>query len=579
MEDRSGMIWVGTYGGGISKFNGYPKPFVHYRSIPNTPNGLSHNIVWSIYRDPNDILWLGTHSGGLDKFDRQNNLWAHFRNRPGDPSSLSNDRVRVIKQDSYGIFWIGTNGGGLNRFDPVREKFRTYRHDVNNDQSLSHDEIRTLCLDRFGKIWVGTHGGGLNEFDPRTELFVRFRHDAHDLDSLSCDIVRDILEDSQGNLWIATDGGGLELYDRNRRNFIHHQLDPKNPHGLQSNFIFSLYEDQGGTIWLGTWGGGLVHFQPRKEIFRHFTTADGLPSDSIYGILRDENGNLWLSTNNGLSRFDPLSRSCKNFSEWDGLQGNEFNGGSKFKSVKGEMFFGGINGFNAFFPGQIKDNPLPPPVVITSIRKLNREIKFQKPITEIKELRLSRRDYLFSFQFSALDYTIPANNRYAYRMAGFDPDWIFTHAGERVATYTNLAPGHYTFVVKGTNNDGVWNEKGAEIAIRIDSAYWQTWWFKTLAVFLVIIVFIQWYRTRMKRMAARIRTEATMEQYLSKCGISQREKEIVLLLLKGKSNKEIEDVLFIAMGTVKNHVYSIYQKIGVKNRAQLMTLFKNLQVK
>lgn len=494
-EDRSGMIWVGTYGGGINKFNGLPKPFVHYRSIANTPNGLSHNIVWSIYQDANNILWIGTHGGGLDKFDRKNNLWTHYRNRPGDPSSLSNDRVRVIKQDRYGIFWIGTNGGGLNRFDPVREIFHPYRYDANDQQSLSHDEIRALCQDRFGKIWVGTHGGGLNEFDPRTGLFVRYRYDAHDLNSLSCDIVRDIIEDRQGNLWIATDGGGLELYDRPKGRFIHHQSDPKNPSGLQSNFIFSLYEDPAGTIWLGTWGGGLVEFQPRNGVFRHFTTTDGLPSDSIYGILQDESGNLWLSTTNGLCKFDPIAHACKNFSEWDGLQSNEFNGGAKFKSVKNEMFFGGINGFNAFSPAQIKDNPLPPPLVITSIRKLNREITFQKPVNEIKELRLSRRDYLFSFQFSALDFTIPANNKYAYRMAEFDPNWIFTNAGERMATYTNLPPGRYTFMVKGTNNDGIWSNGATEIAIRIDPAYWQTWWFKTsLLLFLLGIAYLIYKR-------------------------------------------------------------------------------------
>jgi DNA-binding CsgD family transcriptional regulator len=426
---------------------------------------------------------------------------------------------------------------------------------------------------------VGTHGGGLNEFDPRTERFVRFRHDTDDPDSISCDIIRDIIEDRQGNLWIATDGGGLELYDRNGRRFIHHQLDAKNPRGLPSNFIFSLCEDPDGTIWLGTWGAGLVRFHPQTGVFQRITTADGLPSDSIYGILRDENGKLWLSTTNGLCKFSPISRSTKNFSEWDGLQGNEFNGGSLFKSRHGEMFFGGINGFNAFFPKQIKDNPLPPPVVITSIRKLNREIDFQKPITAIKELRLSRRDYLFSFQFSALDFTIPAKNKYAYRMAGFDPDWIYTHEGERLATYTNLEPGNYTFMVKGTNNDGIWNEKGTALAIRIVPDFWQTWWFKTLAFLLAVVAIIQWYRVRIKRIAARIRTEAAMEHYLSKYDISQREKEIVILLIKGKSNKEIEDLLFIAMGTVKNHIYSIYQKIGVKNRVQLINLFKNLQIK
>jgi serine phosphatase RsbU (regulator of sigma subunit) len=232
---------------------------------------------------------------------------------------------------------------------------------------------------------------------------------------------------------------------------------------------------------------------------------DGLPSDAIYGILEDSKGNLWLTTNNGLSRFSPLTKHFRNYTVRDGLNSREFNGGAFFKSRKGEMFFGGINGFNAFYPDKIKDNPFIPPVVLTSFRKLNEEVEFGKSITEVDVIQLTHKDYFFSFEFASLDYAAPNENLYAYKVEGLDEQWIATTASKRYASYTTLPPGEYTFRVIGSNSDGVWNKRGASVKVVISPAYWQTWWFRFGILLSALAVGLVAYRRRLK--TERMKTE------------------------------------------------------------------------
>jgi len=251
---------------------------------------------------------------------------------------------------------------------------------------------------------------------------------------------------------------------------------------------------------------------------------------------------------------------------------------SCYKSGAGELFFGGPNGLTCFFPQDIRDNPHVPPVVITDVEVFNHRRSLSGDFKRLGRLRLGPGDRIVSFAFAALSFSDPRRNRYAYRIEGLDDEWIDIGNRHEV-TVSNLRPGSYVFRVKGANNHGVWNEQGAALAITMSSPWWQSWWFRLPVFLLLLLALIQWNRSRTRRMAARIRTEAAMDKFYEKHGISEREKEILMLVLRGKSNKEIEDALFIAMGTVKNHIYNIYQKVGVKNRAQLMTLFKNLQVK
>lgn len=494
-EDRSGVFWIGTYGGGINKFNGKKKKFMHYNVRPNNRNSLSNNIVWSFFEDKEGILWIGTQQG-LDRFDRKNNRYIHYRSDPNKPNSLSHDIVRQVYEDRFGILWVGTNGGGLNAFNKQKEVFKIYRNDPTNPRSISHNELRFIYEDRFGVLWIGTNGGGLNRFNRETNDFTRYDYDENNPNSLSNNFVRCMCEDRQGNFWIGTQGGGLDRFDRQREVFIHYRNNPNDKNSLSNDFVFCLHEDHSGILWIGTWGGGLNQYNREKETFSYFGTAEGLPSNAIYGILEDKQGNLWISSTRGLSKFNPGDRSFKNYNERDGLQSDEFNGGSYFKSRSGEMFFGGINGFNAFYPDQIKDNRFIAPIVITAFQKLNKEVSLAKPIYELNELILSPKDYFFSFEFAALDYTAPQKNRYAYKMDGLDDDWISTDSDKRFASYTTLSPGTYKFRVKGSNNDGVWNEEGTSLKIIITPPFWKTWWFRGLIGGLLIFILVYLYRVK-----------------------------------------------------------------------------------
>ena len=498
LEDRAGVLWLGTYGGGVNRVSGRHAPFVHYPFEPGRQNSLSHEIVWSMCEDRDGNLWIGTHGGGLDCLDRSTGTYRHYRHDPDDPTSLSHNIVRLVMVAADGRVWAGTHGGGISVLDPAAGRFTRYRHDPANPGSLSHDSLRALYQDPDGTIWVGTYGGGLCRYNADTDDFTAFRYDPHDDTSISNDIVRCIIRDSRGYLWVGTQGGGLNRLDPETGVFQTYRNDPERSDSLCNDSIFSLHEDAGGTLWIGTWGGGLCRYHPDSDRFDSLTMADGLPNNSIYGILEDDAGRLWLSTNRGLSRYDPETGSFRNFDVRDGLQSNEFNGGSYFRSPSGEMFFGGINGFNSFFPSDIRDNRHVPPVMITGISVLNRKLHTEVPVHAVRELTLDYRDYVVSFQFSALDFTIPEKNRYAYQMVGVDDDWVYTDASRRHATYTTLDPGEYTFRVKGSNNDGVWNETGREILVNVLPPFWKTWWFRTIIGLMVLFLVTVMFRMKVR---------------------------------------------------------------------------------
>jgi len=513
-EDQSGTIWLGTYGGGTAKVENMGKQFVHYKPESNDPNSLPHEIVWSMYEDPSGILWIGTHGGGLTRLDRVNERYTHYQYDPENPYSISHNIVRLVYPDptNQDVLWIGTNGGGVNKFNKRTGRFQSYLNDPDDPMSLSHNEIRSMYIDRSGVLWVGTNGGGLNRAVMKEEsskvAFVRYRHDSNDPGSLSNDFVRaihEVADEAGETLWIGTQGGGLNKFDRRTQTFMCYRADPNNPNGLNNDYILTIYEDSTGIFWLGTWGGGVNRFDRENERFVQYTMQDGLPNNQIYGILEDDGDNLWISTNNGLSKFNPRAESFKNFNVNDGLQSNEFNGGSFFKSHSGEMFFGGIRGFNAFFPENIKDNPHIPPVVITSFRKFNEEVRLRRPISDLEQITLSYKDYVFSFEFAALDYTSPLKNRYAYMMEGLDEEWIYTYSEKRFATYTTLAPGKYVFRVKGSNNDGVWNEEGTEIKVVITPPFWKTLWFRLLGAIVILSLGYVLYKERFRNV--RMKTE------------------------------------------------------------------------
>ncbi|MEO8664758.1 MAG: triple tyrosine motif-containing protein, partial [Ignavibacteria bacterium] len=312
-----------------------------------------------------------------------------------------------------------------------------------------------------------------------------------DPSSISSNRIRIIFIDNEDIIWIGTDRGGLNKFDKTTESFSHYKNDADNQLSISENDIVSIFEDSKGSLWIGTMNAGLNKFNKKEETFKRFSHKDGLPNDSINGILEDHDGNLWISTNYGLTKFDPVKETFKNYDVRDGFQSNEFNPWASLKLKSGELAFGGVNGFNIFDPDDIKDNSYIPPVVFSDFQIFNKPVvisekdsPLKKSILLEKEITLSYDDSVFSFEFASLDYSIPGKNQYAYAMVGFDKDWVYS--GTRgFATYTNLNPGKYLFKVKGSNNDGVWNEKGSELKITITPPFWKTWWFKALGALTV----------------------------------------------------------------------------------------------
>lgn len=586
LVDSNGILWVATYGGGLDKIVFQTKPFNYFTVDCDIQQGMNSSGILSILEDDSGMVWLGTSGGGLHSWDRSLNRFRHYRADPQDPGSLSHNFVPIIIQSNRApkVLWIGTFKG-LDRFDKDTELFTHFRNDPNRDDSLSYNPVYALLEDRNGILWVGTWGGGLNRFHRDTGTFSRYAPVRNDPSSLSSNIIWDIHEDRRGRLWIGTGGGGLNLMNRNTGSFQKFRNEPENPVSLSSNFILSIHEDATGILWIGTLGG-VNRFNPETGQCDRYSMTEGLPDNVIYGILESDQGDLWFSTNKGLSRFNPEKMSFQNYSPSDGLQSYEFSQHSYCQNKNGEFYFGGVNGLNVFTPSKIVDNCRIPPVLITDFRIFNRSVPIvsesgsplSSSITTTRSITLTHKQHPITIAFSALDFSSPDRNQYAYKLDGLDDSWMYLGNIHEI-TFARLAPGNYVLRVRGSNSDGIWNEQGISLEIVITPPFWQTWWFRGLMILLGFLSILVFHQSRMKRITYRLKTEAAMERFFNKKGISPREREIILLVLKGKNNKQIEDELFISLGTVKNHVYNIFRKLDINSRVQLINLFKNLTIR
>ena len=506
-EDRFNVLWIGTWDG-INKLDLQKKPFIHYQAQPGNPDSLGSNEVRVLYQDRQGVLWVGFDDSGLDRLDPGSNRFIHYKADADKPYSLSHNRVRAIYEDSQNNLWIGTNGGGLNLLDRKTREFIRYQANPGIPNSLSSNRVYCITEDRSGILWIGTYGGGLNRLDHKNQpnRFTHYRaappgnHKIDSLNSLNSDFIRVLYPDHRDILWIGTDDGGLNQFDPKTMHFTHHRNNPHNLNSLSNDCVLSIHESRDQLLWIGTNGGGLNKFDPVQKTFTRYHTSHGLPNNVVYGILEDDSGNLWLSTNYGLSCFHPREEIFKNYTSSDGLQSNEFNTSAYHKNKNGRMFFGGIDGFNVFHPNSIKDNPYIPPLVITDFKIFNRSIFIgeevngrvilKKNITNTREILLGCKENMFSLEFAALHYAAPGKNRYAYKMEGLEEDWNEVN-GRRFVTYANIPHGSYVFRVKGTNNDGVWNEQGVSLKITVHPPFLKTWLFRLLALsFAALCIFV-----------------------------------------------------------------------------------------
>lgn len=531
-QDRGGVYWIGTTGQGVDRFDPFRNKFQHIFHEDDNPYSLIDNSVWSIFQDDQENLWIGTFNG-LTEYESDGTV-NHYVNNPDDPESISQNSIFSIVQDNSGGLWFGTMNG-LSRFDRVSKKFTNYPYAV----------IYKVFIDEKGTIWLGSAGRGLVKFDSQHKEFISYSNEPGNDFGLGDNTVLSIYQDKNQDLWVGTFTGGLCKFDQSAQKFECFRHDPENPISISNNVVLDILETSDGTFWIAT-TGGLNLFDPESGTFKVFREKDGLPGDLVYSIIQDSKGFYWLSTNSGISKFDFANKTFTNYSVFDGLQSNEFNQGAKFQNKNGEIFFGGINGFNRFTPIAIKQNNYQPPLVITQFQLFNEivdigencPISVSLPYT--KKIVLNYQEKFFSFDFASMHYSAPEKIEYAYQLVGLDEDWIYS-GNRNYASYTNVPPGKYTFQVKATNSDGIWNDQVRSIEIEIIPPYWQTFWFQLLAIVLIGGVVVGIFELRISMV--RKQKEKLEKQ------VALRTQELNETMLELKKSKEAAEVANKAKST------------------------------
>jgi signal transduction histidine kinase/ligand-binding sensor domain-containing protein len=533
-EDNEGNLWIGTENGGLGIFNPFTESFQLCRHDDIDNMSLSNNSIYHIYHDRSGNMWVGTFAGGVNLYKKTQRRFVHY-NHTTDKNSLSNNSVMCLTEDDRGKLWIGTDGGGLNVFNPIDKSFTHFLHDERNPKSVCGNYVLSVCKDSKGNIWAGTWATGLSVYNPEKKIFRHFKHDPADPTSLGNNNAWVVYEDHDRNMWVGCYGGGLNLFDPVHQSFIHFNdtatnaskqvysiaedlkgnlligtdgdglhvfnkatktfrrfVHEEGKNSISDNRINHIYRDLIGNFWIGTMAG-LNYYDVQKNTFRVFTTADGLPNNVIFAIVADGQGFLWISTDRGLSRFNPKTKTFQNFCLSDGLQSYEYKAHSVCSTHSGALYFGGINGFNEFYPELIKDDVSDPPLVLTNFLIFNKDVPIaandkdpsplKKDITETREITLPYNNSVISFEFASLNYSSPEKRKYTYMLEGFDKDW--NHVGEsRTATYTNLDPGTYIFKVKGMSDDDKWSSHAIQLRLIITPPFRLTWWFRLLVLTL-----------------------------------------------------------------------------------------------
>lgn len=503
-QDRSGVVWVGTFNG-ISKWNARVPGFPHYR-LPTGTSTTSSSSTSSFAEAGNGDLWIGTFAGLY--------RWREVTQTidPVSPGGLGLSDIRVMSLLFDGdVLWAGTMAGGINLL-AGGDVTATYRAGTGQGD-LSSNAISSIYKDSQSRIWLTTYGGGVNRYLGEGK-FRRYPEGDDPSQAFSDLRTLDIVEASDGNFWIAADGGGVVILNPDSGETMTFRHDASDPGSLSSDNVITLLKtDQ--YIWVGTRDRGLNRYNPASGDFTRFTRQQGLASDAVYGMLEDANGRIWVSGGKGLSVLDPVSLDVARYDSTHGLQADDFNSGAFLSLSDGSFVFGGNNGFNAFDPDTVRRNAYVPPVAITGFTLFNKTYDLPRPVFVTDNIELEHADSVIGFEFAAFDYTAPEKNRFQYKLEGFDPGWMEA-GGARQVTYTNLDPGGYTFRVRGSNNDGVWNRDGAAIGITVNPPLWATWWAYCAYALLALILLWQLLQmnARRQRFAAEKRYSERLQLYI-----------------------------------------------------------------
>jgi diguanylate cyclase (GGDEF)-like protein len=497
MEDRGGVLWVGTENSGANRYNPATRRFLHYRHKLNQPRALFDHVVWSVLPARDGSLWVGQETG-LTRIDRARGEYRHFRMDAKKPGALRGEFVSALFQDADGTIWVGTDKS-LHRLQRDGVSFQQIKFKGDDpDDELALNSAQPILGDGADGLWVGS-SAGLVHYLPATGAVQRFRHVATDPTTIGGNFVLALYRSRDGALWVGTDGG-VAVRQPGAAVFERLPTEGDRARVLANPFVQAIVEDVDGVMWFGT-AEGLSRYDRVNKGFQHFSVEQGLPNETIYTLLRTDDGMLWMSTNRGLARFDPRSHAVRSWLVEDGLQSNEFNGGAAARSADGELFFGGVNGVNAFRPAALEERDIAPTVAITEIELLDRAVPISGELARTRQLVLDHTQPSVTLHFAVFDYAAPLKNRFQFILEGFDPGWRDGRTRSSV-TYTNLDPGTYTFRVKGANTHAVWSLEEATLQVVVLPPPWLTWWAYlgyVLLAFALVALIARAHHLKLKR--------------------------------------------------------------------------------
>jgi diguanylate cyclase (GGDEF)-like protein len=534
---EQGRVYAGTWGGGLFELE--PETGATVRHVRGERMWtLPHDTVYSCLVDSFGEVWIGTNGGGFSQLLREGSGYTMFEHDPADPGTRAAGKTSAVLEDSQGRLWVGIYNGGLSRLDPGQTAFRHFINDKEDLRSLPNNIVTRVYEDSRGRIWI-TSNGGIALYDDATSTFTRFVRDISDPDSLLDDVIYDLLEEpGTGNFWVATYTKGLAYWDRSASRFTHYQnsgedgasisdnlvyalamdkegrlwaatnaglnryegdgrfkrylSDPDDPTSLPSKIIRDLHVDAAGVLWIATNGGGVARYRPATDDFDHWTKRDGLPSNAVVSILGGPSGTLWAATVTGIAFYEPGTGRFRPFTSFGDLRYGEFNVG-RYRNASGQLYFGALNTLYRIDPSIVDGGSLVPPVRLTGITVLNEPYKGGVATWFVKSMQVPWYRSSLSFNFSSLDYRDPQRSQYAYILEGFDADWIYS-GSRSYASYTNLPGGRtYTFRVRASTEEGLWNEDGIALVIRVDRAPWFTWW--AYLMYLLALGLLVWVVT------------------------------------------------------------------------------------
>lgn len=577
LQDRNHNMWLGLFKGGLSVMKVDENRFVHFRNS-SSKQSLSDNHVLSIFEDSRKLIWIGT-SDGFNLFNRETGTFNTFKHEDGNNKTIGGNYILCITEDSRGNLWIGTWNEGITVFNPATKVYKHFKNDPSNPNSLSGNSIYSVFEDTEKNMWIATYGGGVNKYLPATNTFVHYKYDMDGVAGPNSKRPTTFYEDRDGNMWIGTDGGGINILNKKTNSFTQY-VYRRGENTISSNTINGFFPDPDGNLWIATING-LNHFDFKTKKFTKYSTKNGLVDNNVFGVLADQQNNLWISTGRGLSKFNTIEKTFENFDVTDGLQSNEFKELAYCKSSTGELYFGGINGFNCFYPDSIKKITYDVPLVFTKFEIFNHDIPVATAdhptllavdISMTKEITLSYKESVFSFEFASLSYLAQSKKQYQYMMEGFDKEWNFVGT-KHAATYTNLDPGEYTFKAMGLSSNGEWSTSLASIKLTITPPFWMTWWFKLLFVAACITGGIVFYRIRIYSIKAQqIKLQQLVNKQTEQLILSaeeeqkaRRHSEEVNRDLQQK-NKEVEQFAYIASHDLQEPLRTITSFIEMIQR-------------